>query len=38
MWERCDEARPPAGQDPDVVGLGVRFIKATRDHLDRDKG
>ncbi|KAI1413138.1 hypothetical protein F5Y13DRAFT_31482 [Hypoxylon sp. FL1857] len=23
MWERCDEARPPAGQDPDVVGLGT---------------
>lgn len=25
MWEICDEARRPAGQDPDVVGLGVRF-------------
>ncbi|KAI1383893.1 uncharacterized protein F4822DRAFT_54548 [Hypoxylon trugodes] len=23
MWERCDEARPPAGRDPDVVGLGT---------------
>ncbi|OTB02987.1 hypothetical protein M426DRAFT_188738 [Hypoxylon sp. CI-4A] len=23
MWERCDEARLPAGQDPDVVGLGT---------------
>ncbi|KAI1375328.1 hypothetical protein F4677DRAFT_134744 [Hypoxylon crocopeplum] len=23
MWESCDEARPPAGQDPDVVGLGT---------------
>ncbi|OTA97110.1 hypothetical protein M434DRAFT_392277 [Hypoxylon sp. CO27-5] len=23
MWERCDEVRPPAGQDPDVVGLGT---------------
>ncbi|KAI2469816.1 hypothetical protein F4781DRAFT_421742 [Annulohypoxylon bovei var. microspora] len=23
MWERCDEARPPAGQDSDVVGLGT---------------
>lgn len=26
MWEICDEARRPAGQDPDVVGLGVRFV------------
>ncbi|KAI1100320.1 hypothetical protein F4804DRAFT_336386 [Jackrogersella minutella] len=23
MWQRCDEARLPAGQDPDVVGLGT---------------
>ncbi|KAI1771188.1 hypothetical protein F4818DRAFT_430383 [Hypoxylon cercidicola] len=23
MWESCDEARLPAGQDPDVVGLGT---------------
>ena len=25
MLEICSEVRPPAGQDPDVVGLGVRF-------------
>ncbi|KAI1135973.1 hypothetical protein F5Y05DRAFT_405590 [Hypoxylon sp. FL0543] len=30
MWERCDEARPPAGQDPDVIGLGVCLVHATR--------
>ncbi|KAI0377662.1 hypothetical protein F5Y04DRAFT_273002 [Hypomontagnella monticulosa] len=23
MWERCDETRPPAGRDPDVIGLGT---------------
>ncbi|KAL7620529.1 hypothetical protein AAE478_009524 [Parahypoxylon ruwenzoriense] len=23
MWERCNEVRPEAGQDPDVVGLGT---------------
>ena len=26
MLEICSEVRPPAGQDPDVVGLGVRFL------------
>ncbi|KAI2630208.1 hypothetical protein GGS26DRAFT_102505 [Hypomontagnella submonticulosa] len=28
MWERCDETRPPAGRDPDVVGLGTLFACA----------
>ncbi|KAI5864937.1 hypothetical protein GGS23DRAFT_469623 [Durotheca rogersii] len=23
MWEKCNESRPEAGQDPDVIGLGT---------------